>query len=272
MLGQGETNVLAQFSPLWYSIPPGSWTRYLVVKRSIWIGDVHGCSRELSNLLDEVAPSEGDQVVFVGDLVARGPDTPGVIRLAKQFNSQAVLGNHEHRMLLARDALFTGKRGPRLGPSHQALLSELTDEDWDYLRALPLSLEFPDHNIRVVHAGVRPGVKFEDQEAWTLLHIRSLTKGGSASDKYSDKSWAASYDEDPHIVFGHNAQAGLQLHAQATGLDTACVYGGALTALVLEEGQTPPPVDERRECLVSVASGGPYVDYGPRPQQVSFEA
>ncbi len=210
-------------------------------------------------------------MVFVGDLVARGPDTLGVIRLAKQFHSQAVMGNHEHRMLLARDALAAGTRGPRLGPSHETLLRELSDEDWAYLRALPLSLEFPSHNIRVVHAGVRPGVKFKKQEPWTLLHIRSLTKQGSASDKYSERSWAASYDEDPHIVFGHNAQAGLQLHPHATGLDTGCVYGGPLTALVLDEGQVPPPVKERRDCLVSVASRGPYVDYGPRPKKVPLE-
>lgn len=242
------------------------------MSRSIWIGDVHGCARELSDLLDEVAPTTGDQVVFVGDLVARGPDTPGVIRLAKQFHSQAVLGNHEHRMLLARDAVRQGKRGPRLGPSHQALLTQLSESDWDYLKALPLSLEFPTHNIRVVHAGVRPGVKFKKQEAWTLLHIRSLTKQGAASDRYSEKSWAAAYDDDPHIVFGHNAQAGLQLHRCATGLDTGCVYGGALTALVLEEGQSPPPVKERRDCLVSVRSRGRYVDYGPRPKKEPLEA
>jgi hypothetical protein len=216
------------------------------VPRSIWIGDVHGCARELSELLERVGPTADDQVIFVGDLVARGPDTPGVLRLAREFRSVSVLGNHEHRMVLAHQAERSGSRGPRLGPSHQTLLTELGEEDWEQLASLPLSLEFPDHNVRVVHAGVVPRVPFAEQQAWSLLHLRSLTKQGGPSDRYSEKrSWAEAYDEDPHIIFGHNAQAGLQLCASATGLDTGCVYGGALTALVLERGQQPPPPRER---------------------------
>lgn len=268
MPGQVETTVLAQFSGRNYSIHWRRCTKFFFVSRTIWIGDVHGCADELSDLLEQLGPVEGDTVVFVGDLVARGPDTPGVIRLAKQFGSQAVLGNHEHRMILAHDALRSGGTF-RLGPTHQALLHELSDSDWAYLRSLPLSLEFPSHSVRVVHAGIRPGVKFEDQEPWTLLHIRSLTKKGAASDRYSPESWAASYKEEPHIIFGHNAQAGLQLHPFATGLDTACVYGGSLTALVLEEGQSPPRVQERLDCIRSVPARRRHVDYGPLSPKVA---
>lgn len=238
------------------------------MSRSIWIGDVHGCVRELGELLERIGPSADDRVVFVGDLVARGPDTPGVLRMVRQVRGLCVLGNHEHRLVLARQAFLDKSKGPRLGPSHAALVHQLTEEDWAHLASLPLSLEFPDHNVRVVHAGVVPGVALDQQQAWTLLHVRSLTKKGAPSDRYSSVSWAADYDEDPHIVFGHNAQAGLQVHPCATGLDTGCVYGGALTALVLEEGQTPPPPHERMDCLIAVPSHDRYVDYGPRPENV----
>ena len=149
------------------------------MSRSIWIGDVHGCAGELAALLDKIGPTDDDRVVFVGDLVARGPDTPGVIRLAREFGSSGVMGNHEHRMLLAHQARKRGERGPRLGPSHQALLDELGEEEWAFLDGLPLSLELPGHNVRVVHAGVVPGVAFQEQQAWTLLHIRSLTSMGA---------------------------------------------------------------------------------------------
>ncbi len=236
--------------------------------RTIWIGDVHGCARELEDLLEILAPVQGDQVVFVGDLVARGPDTKGVLRLVRQLGALCVRGNHEHRLLVAWQAKQEKNRGPRLGPSHQRLLFELEEEDWRVLSALPLSLDFPAHDVRVVHAGVQPGVAFSEQQAWTLLHVRSLTRYGAPSDRYSEVSWAAAYKDSPHIVFGHNAQAGLQIHPQATGLDTGCVYGGRLTALVLEHGQLPPPVEERRDVIVSTPSRARYVDYGPRPTGV----
>ncbi len=235
------------------------------MSRTIWIGDVHGCADELRDLLECLHPGADDQVVFVGDLVARGPDTAGVLRIARDLGALCVRGNHEHRLIHAHQARMNGQRGPRLGPSHMRLLDTLSDEDWVQLDALPLSLEFPDHEIRVVHAGVAPGVPLKSQQAWTLMHIRSLTKLGSPSDRYSPRSWALSYHQQPHIVFGHNAQAGLQLHPYATGLDSACVYGGRLSALVLEAGQTPPPAEERAACIVSVPARARYVDYGPRP-------
>lgn len=171
-------------------------------------------------------------------------------------------------MLLARKAQLERTRPPHLGPSHQKLLTELEGEDWAQLEALPLSLDFPEHGVRVVHAGVQPGVPFAEQQAWTLLHVRSLTAGGAASDKFHAVSWAEHYREEPHIVFGHNAQAGLGLYERATGLDSACVYGGTLSALVLEAGQTPPPVAARRDVIVSQRARGRYVGYGPKPSEV----
>ena len=134
------------------------------------------------------------------------------------------------------------------------------------LDGLPLSLDFPEHGVRVVHAGVAPDVEFDAQQPWTLLHIRSLTSRGSPSDRFGLKSWADVYQGGPHIVFGHNAQAGLQLAPAATGLDTACVYGGQLSALVLEKGVHPPPPEERKDAIVSVDALARYVNYGPRPQ------
>jgi diadenosine tetraphosphatase ApaH/serine/threonine PP2A family protein phosphatase len=234
------------------------------VNRTIWIGDVHGCAPELDDLLAILALSEGDEVVFVGDLVARGPDTVRVLEIARALSAASVRGNHEHRMILAHRARQNGERGPRLSPSHQKVLSDLKEEDWRYLESLPLSLEFPDHKVRVVHAGVVPNLELSAQEAWTLMHIRSLTSLGAASDRYSERSWAADYDQEPHVVFGHNAQAGLQLHPHATGLDTACVYGGRLSALVLEKGQGVPPPAERQACIVSVPARQQYVDFGLR--------
>jgi hypothetical protein len=228
--------------------------------RSIFIGDVHGCARELARLLDLLGPGTGDAVYFVGDLIARGPDTPGVVRQFREIGARGVVGNHELRLLDVRRALRAGEPGLRVGKRQQALLRELGDDDFATLEGLPLSLDVPEHSVRIVHAGVLPGTSFADQDPWTLAHIRSVTKSGLPSAEFGASSWAAAYDEEPHIVFGHDARRGLQLHAHATGLDTACVYGGELTALVVPEGVTLPIPPERREMLVSVRALEVYYD------------
>jgi len=228
------------------------------MSRTIVIGDVHGCSRELSELLSLLALGAGDQVYFVGDLVARGPDSHGVLQLFRKIRGKAVLGNHEERLLEAHRARFRGEPGPALGKNHQSVIRELDDADWATLDTLPLYLDLPDHAARIVHAGVNPKIPFKKQEAWTLTHIRSIDADGTASERTGEESWAASYRGEPHLIFGHDARRRLQLHPWATGLDTGCVYGGSLTALVIPRGETVPFPADRREWLVSVRAERPY--------------
>jgi hypothetical protein len=229
------------------------------VGRTIIVGDVHGCAAELSKLLSAVAYGEGDSLVFVGDLIARGPSSAEVLRIFRASGARSVLGNHEERMISARRAKAQGERGPRLGPAHYRLLHQLSESDWSVIESFPLYLDLPEHGVRVVHAGVLPGVAFAKQEPWTLTHIRSVTQDGSATARNLPNSWAAFYAGEPHIVFGHNSRLLIQLQPFATGLDTGCVYGGALTALVLQGGQQiPTDPDERRSLLVSVRAHAKY--------------
>lgn len=231
------------------------------MRRTIVIGDVHGCFAELEALLEKTAVTSNDAVVFVGDLVAKGPDSRRVLRIARELGARVALGNHEEKLLEARGAQKSGEALPKLGKTHLALLAELDDVEWAQLESLPLGIELPSHELRVVHAGVVPGIPFHEQDPWLVTHLRSIAEDGTPSSKWGPL-WGARYTGPPHIVFGHNARKEPQLHADATGLDTACVYGGALTALVLPDGAPVPSAAERRDALVSVAARAAYSDYG----------
>jgi hypothetical protein len=227
--------------------------------RTIIVGDVHGCVSELGRLLDALAPGAGDRVLFVGDLVARGPDSLGVLSLYRQVHGQAVLGNHESKLLAAHQARRAGIKRPRVSSLHYALLHRLGDADWELLEQLPLWLALPEHGLTVVHAGVNPERGVASDDAWTMTHIRSIDPHGKPSPRYDYEPWANRYAGDSHIVFGHNSRLGLQLWPRATGVDTGCVYGGRLTALVLGPGERVPadPL-VRRERLESVPAARVY--------------
>ena len=228
------------------------------VTRTVIVGDIHGCYAELSELLDVVGLTSEDTLVLVGDLVARGPDTSAVLRLARELGARCVRGNHEQRLLDARSARSTGTVAPRLGPQHLELLRTLEEQDWAQLEMMPLWLDLPRHDARVVHAGVRAGLSIDEQEPWTLLHLRSIRDDGSSSQHLDGVSWPTHYRQGPHVIFGHNSRLRLQLYPLATGIDTGCVYGGTLTAMVLAEGEAVPPVTGRHDVLRSVPAARRY--------------
>src|SRR5262249_53262971 len=109
-----------------------------------------------------------------------------------------------------------------------------------WLAALPLWLtvdgDAPASHL-VVHGGLVPGVPVERQERAHLLNLRSIDDDGEPPKKIEGTPWAAPWKGPPHAGVGHEAVRGLQRHRWATGLDTGCVYGGALTALVLPAGE-----------------------------------
>ena len=87
--------------------------------RRIFIGDIQGCREELEELLEKVRfDPAGDELHPVGDLVNRGPDSLGTLRLLRSLGAGGVLGNHDLHLL----AVAAGERAPRPGDSLEALL------------------------------------------------------------------------------------------------------------------------------------------------------
>jgi hypothetical protein len=223
--------------------------------RTILVGDIHGCRAELEMLLDYIGFVRGDRLIAVGDLIVRGPDPTGTLDVLYAAGARAVRGNHEDRVLRA-----LGGEREAAGEAQRAAIKALRKRDIAWLRELPLWIDLPEHDVRVVHAGVVPGVPVERQDPRALMYMRCLSPSGEAVERRGEALWGKAYEGPPHIVFGHNALPDPQIHAAATGIDTGAVYGGALTAMVLRDGERPPPPEARRDVLVSIRARRRYAD------------
>lgn len=209
----------------------------MTTPRHLFIGDVHGCADELQALLSAcVYRSSSDVVCLVGDLVAKGPASGEVVRIAREASALAVRGNHDERLLTHRQALLNGSATSVLKPHHQLAYDQLAEADWQYLEALPDYRRFPSLNVIMVHAGLVPGTALEQQRRDLLHNLRTITANGEGSKRHEDGTpWAKSWRGPERVVFGHDAVLGLQQEPFATGLDTGCCYGRSLTALILPE-------------------------------------
>ena len=208
------------------------------VRRTIVIGDIHGCMRELELLLKKVGATGEDEIIAIGDLVRKGPDSAAVLRWAMETpNLRSVLGNHEARLVTR---WLAGEKPDRDSPDWgmRKDFGDAFNNAMDFLRTRPLHIE--GEGFLAVHAGIDPRVhKLHLQSAHDLMTIR-VPHG-------MDIPWYEAYTEERLIVFGHWARKEAVIRPNAIGLDTGCVYGGKLTALILPE---------RR--LVSVPAGGSY--------------
>src|SRR5436305_13926184 len=118
------------------------------MNRTIVIGDLHGCHDEALALLDRLAATENDRVIFAGDLVDRGPKPRECVELAMKH--ECILGNHEEKHLQSSH-------------HHEETRKELREEHYAYFKKLPTFIRIPESNAVVVHAGVMPGVAIEAQ-------------------------------------------------------------------------------------------------------------
>lgn len=211
----------------------------------VWIvGDVHGCIEELRRLLDRLEPGADDLVVFVGDLVRKGPDSGAVCDLVRdRENLRSVLGNNERKF----------ERG-------DANLPSLSANDETYLMDLPVVIAIGD--ALVVHGGIDHRKPLAEHGVGELLTNRSLTPAGS----YERPFWFEQRTDGPRVFFGHTVLAEPFATPWAVGLDTGCVYGGQLTAMHLDTGEfvavEPTETYERRneDSIVEPRLPGTSVD------------
>jgi predicted phosphodiesterase len=209
------------------------------------IGDIHGCIDELKELL-ELIDNEGVPTIYhLGDLVDRGPDSGAVVSLLRRRGIFGVMGNHESKLL----ALL--QRGPasqiRDEDKRRSALSISADSaNLEYLKSLPRLHyigEVLERPVVLVHAGLWPGLPLYRQPFSVMMAqlIKADTPGEVAwlTDENARKKgllpWWELWDGEEIAVFGHTVFHEPQLMNRTIGLDTGCVFGGRLTALILPD-------------------------------------
>ena len=241
------------------------------------VGDVHGCRIELEALLGRLGyvikhDSQGRAVgarhsdrrcaVFVGDLVDRGPDTPGVLRLVMGMyadgDALCVLGNHEDKLLRAL-------RGGNVQVTHGLAesLSQLLEERAEFrnkvdtfIDGLAPHLILDYGRLVVAHAGLPE--RFHGLESNTARRFCLYGETTGETDEFGlpvRKAWAEEYRGTATVLYGHTPVATTEWVNNTLCLDTGCVFGGQLSALRYPE----------RDLLVVSAGRTYYEPTGPFP-------
>ena len=237
------------------------------------VGDVQGCFKSLQQLLARIDyRPEIDRIIFLGDLVNRGPDSLAVLEWAVGQKASAVLGNHDLYCL----GVHLGLKRSRSDTLEKILLSPARERLMDWLRHRPFVLERDDAIL--LHAAVHP-----DWNDGFLSQLNRKLMGKMAADDWAQtlSGWAARRTGDAPvdiltrgrlfdrtltpqaafkgppedapdglspwyenatigrverpIIFGHWAALGFRDLGRAIALDGGCVWGGELCALRLED-------------------------------------
>jgi protein phosphatase len=217
------------------------------------IGDVHGCRAELEQLLTELGYTlehdaagrpvgarhpEGRRAIFVGDLVDRGPDTPGVLRLVMGMvaagTAFCVAGNHEVKLLKAL-------RGKNVRRSHglDASMEQLEGESAEFRAAVDRFIDglighyvLDGGRLVVAHAGL-----IERYHGRASGRVRDFCLYGQTTGETDEYGlpvrypWAQEYRGRAVVLYGHTPVPATEWLNNTLCLDTGCVFGGRLTAL-----------------------------------------
>jgi protein phosphatase len=223
------------------------------------IGDVHGCRAELEYLLGKLgyvverdasgravnaSHPDGRRVVFVGDLVDRGPDSPGVLRLAMGMvdsgNAFCICGNHE-------DKLSRALAGRKVTISHglaetlqqlDAESEEFRAQAREFVGNLVAHYVLDGGRLVVSHAGLP-----ESYHGRASGAVRSFALYGDTTGETDEFGlpvrypWANDYRGRATVLYGHTPTIDAEWVNGTMCLDTGCVFGGRLTALRYPERQ-----------------------------------
>jgi protein phosphatase len=224
------------------------------------IGDIHGCADELTDLLTDlgyqiekddkykyqfkITPPDDRMAFFVGDLTDRGPDSPRVLKMVmsmvKAGTAFCVSGNHDDKLArYLKENKVNTKHG--LDTTIEQLdreTGDFKDEVLNFLTKLDSHYIADEGRLVVAHAGINEFLQGRESGA-----VRSFCLyGDTTGKKYPSGmpvrlNWADKYRGDALVVYGHVAVSKAEFVNNTIDIDTACVFGGQLTALRYPEGE-----------------------------------
>lgn len=216
------------------------------------IGDVHGCLPELLELLENlgykvnevngkftVIPPQGRILVFVGDLVDRGPNSPEVLQLVMDMvadgNALCVCGNHDDkfkRYLKGNKVSITHGLDTTIDQFKAINKPEFNDRVLKFLEDLPAYVVLDNRKLVVAHAGIK-----ETMIGRSGGYVREFCLYGETTGQTDELglpiriNWAKDYKGKTQVVYGHTPVAEPESLNNSINIDTGCVFGGKLTAL-----------------------------------------
>lgn len=254
------------FRQVWKLTSEDSIEAAVVTRQPLWtdkrddhgpfdiIGDIHGCADELQTLLGQlgygvawsedrgdrtvtITPPEGRKVVFVGDLVDRGPNSPDALRIAMSMvaagTAYCVQGNHERKL-----GRWLEGRKVTIAHGLQETIDQLEGQDRGLREGLPAFLDslrshvwLDDGRLAVAHAGLKEEMIGRGSGA-----VREFALYGETTGEIDEfglpvrADWAAAYRGKTAVIYGHTPVVSAEWVNNTLCIDTGCVFGGKLTA------------------------------------------
>lgn len=228
----------------------------MIVRPKGLIGDLHGMWEEFELLVAWML-AQGlryEDIWILGDLLDRGEDSGRCVRFARENGINSVMGNHENSILARWERHIEGKK-TRLNEDKDKTISQLSQADVDWLKALPKLHVFDDLRLILVHGGYYHG-KEVWQQPLNVIRAQLINVDGRLNSKWWGQQsedfygfteleleaqgwhrWYKLYDHPYDIAFGHSVFSAPFIHKNPNsgtcfGLDQGGVFGGNLTGMI----------------------------------------
>jgi hypothetical protein len=197
-------------------------------------GDVHGCLEEWEELRKEIP--KGAIEISIGDILDKGPYPVEALRYAKKNKIFTIMGNHEYKHIRK----YWGRK-VHLDEDQQRVYPQLKKKDFEFIESMPFFLKL--NHLTIVHAGITNRI-YLNNPPLNIMTLLLFLREVDENDKFlplnhnnpNARYWADVYNgHEGFVVYGHNPFLNPKINKYSVGIDTGCVYGNKLTAVVIED-------------------------------------